>query len=154
MKENSFLERLRVLISKLHVTDSEFAKAGGVSKSTFSNYINGNSQPKQEALTLWVQKYGLNANWILTGEGEMFLEEGAKAQPEAPKEDAPVTDPIAQRIETTAKWLEKIGAPPEKIQDAIMKILETSNETHTQADTTTLDAPAFADKCERSMKRT
>ena len=150
MNENSFIERLRFLISKLHVTDTEFAKAGGVSKGTFSNYINGNSQPKQEALALWVQKYGLDANWLLTGRGEMFL--GEEAQPDDQKKENSITDPIAQRMKVAADSLEKAGASPELIQQTFFKILELPNEPHTQAEEN-ISTPDFANHRDRSIKQ-
>ncbi|WP_430735500.1 helix-turn-helix domain-containing protein [Halodesulfovibrio aestuarii] len=154
MSEKEFKQRLRDVIYSLKIEDRVFAKTGGISKATLSGYFNSERLPKQDALSAWVTAYNINANWLLTGTGNMFLGEEADAQTKSHGKPVQVTDPIAQRLETATRLLKETGASPEVIQQAIMKILDSQNEPHTQAEANTLDAPAFADKCERGMKRT
>lgn len=157
MPEKTFRERLRRIINELGVSDSEFAKKGNVSKATLSGYFNTERLPKQDTLTLWVQEYGINGNWLLTGKGAIFQDSSQNNTIVREREQsvriAQSNDPVVRRLETATKILKEAGASPEVIQQAVMKILDSQNETHTQAETT-VDAPAFADNCERSMKRT
>lgn len=55
-------------------TYSDFAKRTGLSHQTASNYIKGKQKPDSEKLALIKQSFTeVNANWLLTGEGEMLL---------------------------------------------------------------------------------
>ncbi|MEZ6855009.1 XRE family transcriptional regulator [Halodesulfovibrio aestuarii] len=156
MPFEDFPKRLLQVIHALRLEQQEFGQVGRVKKTTFSNYVLGNSQPKMESLALWVDTYNINANWLLIGEGEMFRSnaEDKKKVQETSQESLQDSDPVVRRMETATRLLEKAGASPEKIQDAIMKILDSQNEPHTQAEANTVNAPAFADKCEWGMKRT
>ncbi len=153
MPHKDFTKRLLEVIHALRIEQQDFGKAGGVSKGTFSNYALGNSQPKLEALSRWVDKYNINANWLLIGEGEMFRGEGTEKPVKAESEDVAVSDPISQRMKVAVDLLNKAGASPEVIQQAIMKILDSPNEPHTQVEET-LRTPAFASDRDRSIKRT
>ena len=152
MPHKDFTERLLEVIHVLRIEQQEFGKTGGVSKGTFSNYALGNSQPKVEALARWVDTYNINANWLLIGEGEMFRGEGTSEPVSAESEDVAVTDPIAQRMKVAVDLLNQAGASPEVIQQAIMKILDSQNEPHTEVEEK-LHTPAFANDRDRSIKR-
>ena len=111
-------------------------------------------RPSADDLELLSEKLDFNPVWLLTGRGDVFIQVGESEKAESWQEGAPVTDPIAQRMKVATEILKESGASSEVIQQAVMKILDSQNETHTQAETDTLEASAFADKCERSMKRT
>lgn len=65
---------LKNLIKSLGITQTEFAKEIGVSKSVISDLISGRLQelPKHARIKL-VKLYNVNPVWLLTGEGDMFL---------------------------------------------------------------------------------
>ena len=69
-----FMSRLKQLISALGMTQVEFAEKMGIAKSTVSDVISGRLKdlPNHVHTTL-VRGYSVNLNWLLTGEGEMFL---------------------------------------------------------------------------------
>lgn len=67
-----FALRLGQIIKELDIDDKDFANAGGVNKATLSGYINVGRLPNQRTLANWVQAYGINAHWLLTGEGPML----------------------------------------------------------------------------------
>ena len=166
MKEKSFRDRLREIIKALGITEAEFAAAGNISRATLSGYFNSDRLPKQDSLSLWVIKYNIDANWLLTGKGNPFLDakldtssvksckqDNALANYEKPDEPREFIDPIAERIKITTDMLERSGASPEVIQQAIMKILDGNNETR-ESHTDVMDAPTFANNAKRSIKRT
>lgn len=68
----NFNERLRSVISGLGLADKDFAAAGGVTRQTLSGYLNTDREPGRDTLAAWVKSYGINAHWLLTGEGPML----------------------------------------------------------------------------------
>ena len=65
-------ERIKSVRSELSDNQKDFASKLGVGFSTFQKYEMGMSIPGGEAIRGFV-KLGINANWLLTGEGEMLL---------------------------------------------------------------------------------
>lgn len=68
------MPRLKELIQALGMSQVEFAKNLGIAKSTVSDVINGRLKdlPNPVQLKLY-REYNVNLNWLLTGEGGMFL---------------------------------------------------------------------------------
>lgn len=64
--------RLRVARTSFNLNQKDFASKSGVGFSTYQKYEMGMSVPGGEAIEGFV-RLGINANWILTGEGEMLL---------------------------------------------------------------------------------
>lgn len=57
----------------------ELAKELKVHQSTITNIEHGTTFPKLNYLHYFYMKYGLNINWLVTGEGEMYLRAHPKA---------------------------------------------------------------------------
>jgi transcriptional regulator with XRE-family HTH domain len=68
-----FPNRLVELCDTLGIRHQELAKAGGISKSSFSNYVHGLKYPRMEILANWVDKYGVSVSWLIMGEGPMMV---------------------------------------------------------------------------------
>lgn len=65
-------ERLQLLSTTKAKSERDFALAVGVSQQTMSNYLKGRN-PSYEALEGIIRAYpDVNAEWLLTGEGEML----------------------------------------------------------------------------------
>lgn len=94
--------------------EQELGRIGGVTKDTFSKYKNGLAYPRFEALQRWTRELGLNANWLLMGEGPMFMKDFEAAQ-----SSPPPLDPITQRILTLERVLRDAGASDEDIVQAV-----------------------------------
>ncbi|WP_051336445.1 helix-turn-helix domain-containing protein [Rhizobium sullae] len=76
--------RLRELRNTLKIEDRDvLASAIGVSKSALAHYERGERTPDGDVLALYRQRYGVNVNWIVTGEGEMFDDPSAAPAPTA-----------------------------------------------------------------------
>lgn len=65
-------ERLKEARAALRLKQEELAAQSGVSYSAYQKYEIGRSAPGADALEGFVRA-GINANWLLTGEGSMLL---------------------------------------------------------------------------------
>ncbi len=73
-------ERLKKLLSELGVNQASFARALGISKGQITNILNGEREISNIlalAITAVYTERPINSNWLLTGEGEMFLGDGS-----------------------------------------------------------------------------
>lgn len=79
MSNESLGDRIRKLRSG--VSQVEFAKKYGVSKNTLWSYENGSSEPKASFVMQLATDFGVSADWLLFGAGEMpTLELSSKEQ--------------------------------------------------------------------------
>jgi phage repressor protein C with HTH and peptisase S24 domain len=69
----SVKERLREARIFLKLSQEALAIEAGSQRTTVAGYENGISLPKSEFLRELSVKFGINPNWILTGQGEMFI---------------------------------------------------------------------------------
>jgi transcriptional regulator with XRE-family HTH domain len=68
--------RLREIRRALGDLDrADVAEALGVSKSTLAYYERGESEPTVSVLIAYRRHYGVNVDWVLTGQGAVFLGE-------------------------------------------------------------------------------
>jgi len=79
--------RIRSIREKLGLTQPVFAKSLGVGHSWLSELENGKYKPSDVWLVAIEYRYNINPQWILTGEGSMYLEfqavrEGRAGYPE------------------------------------------------------------------------
>jgi transcriptional regulator with XRE-family HTH domain len=65
-------DRLRLLRQKLGLTQSKMAQKLGVTLNTYQRYELGDRNLTVEKLQLLRKLFGVNLNWLLTGEGGMF----------------------------------------------------------------------------------
>lgn len=64
--------RLKAARAALGLSQKDFAAQSGVSARGYQGYEDGRSVPGGEAIAGFV-RLGINANWLLTGEGPMLL---------------------------------------------------------------------------------
>lgn len=120
----SFHERLALAIHTLRIKDTEFAQRVGLSKQTLSNYILGNTEPSQSKMAEWVKAFRINANWLLTGEGEMFGDKPSASTISLPEEEISEKLTPEQRNMLTYKRLQtELGTPNTKIADGLDAII-------------------------------
>lgn len=76
----SFPERFEQIIDYLDITPYKLAKEIYTSEAIISNIRGGKTKPSYDFLQKLLNKYKvLNANWIITGEGEMLLNKTSPA---------------------------------------------------------------------------
>lgn len=66
--------RIKELRKYLHLTQDEFGEKLGIKKSAVSKIEKGENGVTDQMIKLMVKEFGVNKNWIRTGEGEMFPE--------------------------------------------------------------------------------
>ncbi len=57
------------------LTQTEFSKALNIGKRTLADYEKGTSEPKVSLITLVAKICNIDSYWLLTGKGNMHLEE-------------------------------------------------------------------------------
>lgn len=72
--QNDIRQRLRALQENLKLTQEELAKLGGRTRISYAEYIREHDPrvPGVDFIANLVLNTGVNANWLLTGQGEMF----------------------------------------------------------------------------------
>jgi transcriptional regulator with XRE-family HTH domain len=75
--------RLQKLVKALNLNQSAFAKSLGMTQPNISRMVNGESNVSVEVLLGISKRYEeVNLHWLLTGDGNMFLEELKKENSE------------------------------------------------------------------------
>jgi len=75
--------RLKKLIKALNLNQSEFAKTLGMTQPNINRMVNGSSNISVEALNRITARYRqVNLHWLLTGTGDMFLNESENREPQ------------------------------------------------------------------------
>jgi transcriptional regulator with XRE-family HTH domain len=74
--------RLSLLIKELKISKKSFADALNISPGNLSDWISPKrkSNPTTESLTRIYEIYNINLHWLLTGEGEMFVNKDSNAE--------------------------------------------------------------------------
>lgn len=67
-------ERLKLVCEQKNWKIKEFAELTGLPYRTMQGYIGGEREPNAEGMTA-LAKVGVNLNWLVSGEGEMFQSE-------------------------------------------------------------------------------
>jgi transcriptional regulator with XRE-family HTH domain len=67
-------ERVKELRKSMNLTLEKFGNKLGVEKSAISKIENGENGLTDQMTKLMVKEFGVNENWLRTGEGEMFPE--------------------------------------------------------------------------------
>ena len=75
--ENNLGKRLRMLRDILGFSQKEMAKYMDISLRVYQYYEKNEQKPSYDKLAK-LRKFKVNMNWLLTGEGKMFLEEDEK----------------------------------------------------------------------------
>lgn len=86
MEDKGFAERLKLLAKKLGLKQHNIYKDMGTSSARVSNVFNAVNNPSYEFLQSFLSAYpNVNANWLLTGKGEMLLDENLVKEPDERK---------------------------------------------------------------------
>ena len=74
-------EQIRAIRKSKGMTQQEFAAFMEVSSSSIANIENGTREISKAMMKSIVEKCGVNAHWLLTGEGEMFTKAESEKTP-------------------------------------------------------------------------
>lgn len=67
-------ERIKKLRKHLDLTQQKFGERLGIKGNTVAQYELGRNEPIDAVLSLMCREFGINENWLRTGDGEMFEE--------------------------------------------------------------------------------
>lgn len=132
----NFPDRLREVIKQSGLKDSQFAQKIGIQRATLSGYLVGKTGISQKTLTNIVRQYGVNANWLLTGDGPMYrhAEQAAEQSTDYETSDERIYRRQAEAYQAQKEYMEYVleqlsaaNAPDEMKQQAIMEILMPSH---------------------------
>ena len=119
--------RIKSLRKKLNLTQEEFGKRLGMKKNSISQIENGINSLTEQLLVSICREFGVNENWLRTGDGEMFA-------------DVPVEDEYFKAATQISKSGDKFAmqaiieywklddVSKEVLRDYIYKIAENSRE--------------------------
>lgn len=69
-------ERFKDLIKKINTNPTALGKSMGLSQATIKNILDGTNLPSSKVLIPLLELYPtLNINWLLIGQGDMFLDD-------------------------------------------------------------------------------
>lgn len=78
VKEDYILQnRLRKLRKSLNKQQGEFANDLGILQQQYSTYERGTRKPSTEIYNKLIEIFNVNLNWLLTGNGSMFLDKNS-----------------------------------------------------------------------------
>lgn len=69
-------ERIKELRKALNLSQEKFGERLGIKKNTVSQLENGINNVTDTTLKLICREFGVNASWLISGDGEMFANKG------------------------------------------------------------------------------
>lgn len=69
-------QRLKTIRNSVGLSQKEFGAIMGIAQTSYANYENGRSSIPASLLEMLSAKLNINLNWLITGEGSMYLNEG------------------------------------------------------------------------------
>ncbi len=109
-------ERIKSARAALTLKQEEVVSISGIPLSTYRKYEGGTSEPGAQAIAGLVRA-GINANWLLTGEGPMLLKDLTPPVPSAP----PINVPALKAIFSGVMHVHGGRASPEQIADMVVE---------------------------------
>ena len=83
MKINTFGERLKFILKEKEIRAFDLSEKTNRSRQTISNYLNNKTIPDFDFLGMLIELFpNLSLTWLITGSGEMFLNEQKKSNSE------------------------------------------------------------------------
>ena len=121
-------ERLKKIREAKGLSQKQFAETLGTVLTRISEYERDKVKPTTEILTKLTEIHGININWLLTGNGNMFIEEEKKSNTKA--------DEIIEAYEKL---------PKDKQKYYYFKIIADSLEPITKTEETRENTSVFTD---------
>ncbi len=100
--------RLKKLLNVLDINQVSFAKSIGMAQPNISKMMNGERQLSLDVLYRISDRYHINLHWLLTGVGEMFLDEVQKISSGVNEDAAPYKAKRLEELEESVERIEKI----------------------------------------------
>lgn len=118
-----------VLDTHKELTKTAFAQLLGIKPSTFTEILKGRMNAGSDLMALLTSKFGVNAAWLLTGQGGMFAGDAP-----APKDGDPIVDRllviIEQKDALIREQAEQIGQLREQVAQLKQRLGKDAEAAH------------------------
>lgn len=119
--------RLKKLIKALSLKQTTFAKGLGTTQPNISRMVSGENKISAEVLNRMIQKYkNVNLHWLLTGDGEMFIDAPQGKNPE-------VNEPLEHYMVKGKGRLEELEERVERLEEAMKRLTGANNAQSTSS---------------------
>jgi len=109
--------RLKKLIKALNLKQTTFAISLGMTQPNISRMVSGENKISAEALNRIIQTYKrTNLHWLLTGDGEMFIDVPIGKSPE-------INEPIERNMVKGKGRLEELEERVERLEEAMRRLM-------------------------------
>lgn len=71
---STIAERFKEIRKEKRITQAEYAEVLGISRQVVANTEAGNNNPAIDTINKLITEFNVNANWLIAGIGEPFLE--------------------------------------------------------------------------------
>ncbi len=115
---DNFSDRLKLIVKiKFDGKWTRFARKTGIAGGSVNNYLKGISLPGFKQINLICAYVGVNANWLLTGHGKMFHEDGETPVKPAPspkqgEEEERWWEDVIKTLQRRINELERVAKTP------------------------------------------
>ncbi|QDA61789.1 helix-turn-helix domain-containing protein [Hymenobacter jejuensis] len=139
------LERIREILTKRHLTPTQFADAIGVGRPIISHILSGRNKPSLEVVQKIIAAFpDLSLPWLLSGAGEMVAAPGgvnAATTTEQPENSALAASP-ARKTAPARSDKPRVPAKPLQASNDVVDALEYSETvTSSSASVAPVSAP-------------
>ncbi len=112
-------KRIKELKQKLNMTSAEMADKLGIPVRTIGSYERDEAQPGAKFFSLLIEKFQVNANWLISGNGTMFI-------PLKSEIDVKYLANLNEQLNLTAEELEGLIdiLDADASRDMVMKFIE------------------------------
>ena len=74
MKTSNSQKRIREMMDKYGLSQTELCNRTGILKSALSNYLSGTREPRQDQKSLLADPFGINPAWLMGYDVPMYIE--------------------------------------------------------------------------------
>ena len=147
-------ERLIQLLDLEQLSPSKFADIIGVQRSSISHVISGRNKPSFDFLEKTLRAFpGLNASWLILGEGTMYEQMGRQVSGNLFDSPAPPEEPIEEHIPSSEEGHTEIEAAETTIPGEAEPDTVPESPTPVQASETRVPKEALKELTAGSTKQ-
>lgn len=124
MEQNQIQQgiRLKMLIKALNSKQNTFAQSLGTTQPNISRMVSGENKISAEILNRMIQTYKkINLHWLLTGDGEMFIDVPQGKSPE-------VNEPLEPYMVKGKGRLEELEERVERLEEAMKRLIKENKK--------------------------
>lgn len=99
---NNLIDRVKEFITQKGFSETELANKLDMSQKTINNYMNGSRKISYEFIKSLTRTFELNANWLISGKGEMYTNDEIRDTPDSTNNQIyTMGEPIADYLPTS-----------------------------------------------------